>query len=65
MRKMAMLLVRGEGNEPDISVMVKQDGVTEYEAESNFDVIIHDRDPVIAAFTAYFYAKEKSEPNGD
>lgn len=64
MRKMAFLLVPGNGDEPDISVMVKPDGITEYEAESNFDVIIHDSDPVIAAFTAYMYSREKSEPNG-
>ncbi|MCA1059750.1 hypothetical protein LCL96_12410 [Rossellomorea aquimaris] len=59
MRKMAMLLVPGNGEDPAISVMVKPDGLTEYEAESNFDVIIHDKDPVIAAFTAYVYSKEK------
>jgi hypothetical protein len=63
-RKFAMLLVPGDGAEPDISVTVNQEGTSEYEAESNFDVIIRDKDPVIAAFTAYVYSKEKSEPNG-
>lgn len=63
--KFAMLMVPGDGAEPDISVTVKQDGASEYEAESNFDVIIRDRDPVLAAFTAYVYSKEKSEPDGD
>ncbi|MGM0828052.1 MAG: hypothetical protein ACQEU4_07530 [Bacillota bacterium] len=62
--KFAMLLVPGDGAEPDISVTVKQDGASEYEAESNFEVVIRDKDPVLAAFTAYVYSKEKSEPNG-
>ncbi|MFC7785644.1 hypothetical protein ACFQWC_14210 [Rossellomorea sp. GCM10028870] len=62
--KFAMLLVPGDGADPDISVTVKQDGLNEYEAESNFDVIIQDKDPILAAFTAYVYSKEKSKPNG-